>query len=814
MKGKFVIKKLQSIGLIGGLLFGIVAPLMSATPAYAFAAGSGTEISPYQIIDCSEFADIGASLASLDAYYVLNTDLDCSGLGVSVMVSTFNGPFTGTFNGNDKTVTINIDSNASMLGLFQQVNGATINNLTVAGTIDGVNGFQSGGEAGMVAGRAINLTATNIHSTGSMGATEPLGSNTGGLIGSASCANTLTDSDSSVSVYGAANVGGLVGSFENYDIPSPLCASQNTKSTISSSSASGNVSGTGFNVGGLVGYANNVESLDVYAIGDVSSNGENAGGLFGYANLSSNSMVFHSYATGDVTAAARSGGVAGSFSGTLSQSYATGDVTGGDDIGGLFGLTQGDTFIRDSYTRGNVFIPLGEGDASGLIGYQAGTARIYTSYSSGSIQSDSDYGGLIGNGSARFTHSFWDAENAGTYGICDNSSCAQAIGKTTAQMKTSSTYTDVDWNFDTIWARSNGVNDGYPTLLGGADVIPAPLVPTSPLETILDSNQFQANSGVAQGWKDDDNNYNYELPFSFNFYGQDYTSVDVSTNGLIEFGGNSDNYDFAPDDFNGYPAIIALSGDLDADCSGRTSDDIYVTDLGDGSVRFRWQVADHDSCEIPLNFEIVLHSDGQFQINYGDNGTTNWDTYVGVTDGESAYALSAYNGINDFNQLNTSAWNHSPQGDDTAEIVSAEDASAIRFQQSGCSVIGNIVGSKESTHQVQDPAFQYPVGFAGFTMTGCSTSSSVNLTFTGTYDPAKVTIRKYNSVSKTYTTLTSANSGLVLTTTTLNNQPALSVSYTITDNGPLDQDPTTGTITDPVGIGTNIVGVPNTGLGR
>jgi len=149
----------------------------------------------------------------------------------------------------------------------------------------------------------------------------------------------------------------------------------------------------------------------------------------------------------------------------------------------------------------------------------------------------------------------------------------------------------------------------------------------------------------------------------------------------------------------------------------------------------------------------------------------------------------------------------------STSLTSAEDSTPITLAQTGCSAIESSSTTKESTHQVQDPAFQYPVGFAGFTMTGCSTSSNVNLTFTGTYDPTKAVIRKYNSVTKTYTTLTNANSGLVLTTTTLNNQPALQVSYTITDNGPLDQDPTTGTITDPVGIGTNVVVVPNTGLG-
>ena len=41
--------------------------------------------------------------------------------------------------------------------------------------------------------------------------------------------------------------------------------------------------------------------------------------------------------------------------------------------------------------------------------------------------------------------------------------------------------------------------------------------------------------GVSQGWSGDDVSHSYTLPFSFPFFGQNYSTIYVSTNGLITF---------------------------------------------------------------------------------------------------------------------------------------------------------------------------------------------------------------------------------------------------------------------------------------
>jgi len=154
-------------------------------------------------------------------------------------------------------------------------------------------------------------------------------------------------------------------------------------------------------------------------------------------------------------------------------------------------------------------------------------------------------------------------------------------------------------------------------------------------------------------------------------------------------------------------------------------------------------------------------------------------------------------------------------GSNLTTLTSAENNTPITLSQTGCTTVSNSSTTKESSLTTTDPAYSYPVGLVAFTLNGCNTggTATITATFTGSFDPSSTTIRKYNTSNNTYTTLTTSNSNLSLTTTILNNQPALQVTYTIIDGGPLDQDNTVnGTIIDPVGLAQATVGVPDTGL--
>lgn len=154
-----------------------------------------------------------------------------------------------------------------------------------------------------------------------------------------------------------------------------------------------------------------------------------------------------------------------------------------------------------------------------------------------------------------------------------------------------------------------------------------------------------------------------------------------------------------------------------------------------------------------------------------------------------------------------------PITDDSANLTSAENGTKITLEQTGCDAIENTSTNKESGLTVQDAAFSYPLGFVGFHLTGCDNggTATVTVTFTGTFNPSAVVARKYNPNTNSFTTIT----GATKSTTTLDGNQALQITYTITDGGELDQDGTAnGTIVDPVGLAVQSVGSPNTGLLR
>ena len=105
-------------------------------------SGSGTEGDPYIIGSNDEWNTFASSVSGGTGYsgkfVKLMADISVSEKVGMVSGSTQVNPFRGTFDGNGKTITATItdDSNQGT-ALFCYINGATIKNLTVAGTITG-----------------------------------------------------------------------------------------------------------------------------------------------------------------------------------------------------------------------------------------------------------------------------------------------------------------------------------------------------------------------------------------------------------------------------------------------------------------------------------------------------------------------------------------------------------------------------------------------------------------------------------------------------------------------------------------------------
>ncbi|MCK4636152.1 MAG: Ig-like domain-containing protein [Candidatus Moranbacteria bacterium] len=170
-------------------------------------------------------------------------------------------------------------------------------------------------------------------------------------------------------------------------------------------------------------------------------------------------------------------------------------------------------------------------------------------------------------------------------------------------------------------------------------------------------NEF-IGGGTAQGWNGDDAEWNYTLPFSFNFYGVDYTDIKIGSNGIICLD-NTEDCTWYPDpdftDTSGGEVIAPLGIDLRTDVN--PSNDIYITENADNVV-IRWDVTEYGATD-QINFEVMLYSNGNIKFNYGDvdSGLLSEGAVVGITEGDGiVYTESVYNGNDDFHNIQTSAW--------------------------------------------------------------------------------------------------------------------------------------------------------------
>ncbi|MGV6872620.1 MBG domain-containing protein [Pseudochelatococcus sp. B33] len=198
-----------------------------------------------------------------------------------------------------------------------------------------------------------------------------------GLFGSTGSATIENLSLGDVRVTGEGIVGGLVGT-------ASTTAIDNVRVT-------GSVTGTGNEVGGLVGGQSMDGGSITNAWADVDVTGANfVGGLVGAQNTSDN-IIANSYATGNVQGSVSVGGLLGGGAGAITGSYATGAVTGTSNVGGLAGHDDGT--ITDAYATGAV---TGEYYVGGLVGYLvAGT--ITNAWASGDVAAEhGDAGGLVG----------------------------------------------------------------------------------------------------------------------------------------------------------------------------------------------------------------------------------------------------------------------------------------------------------------------------------------------------------------------------------------------------------------------------------
>jgi len=377
--------------------------------------GTGTIDDPFRITNVTE---LQAMNNNLSAYYVLANDIDASetaswnggkgfrpiGLGIDT--------FKGYFDGCDYTIsglTIN-DTSANPCGLFSNVSGnvntyiknVKLSNVYIRG------GFYTGG----LVGQAFGISAiTDCHLSGTV-----IGDTwVGGLIGytyitipnivncsvNASISSSTTDSI----------VGGLIGAI--------VVGSSNRTMYIQKCKTNVNINSTSSRVGGLIGY---IYQLNQYRINNK---------IYIQQCCSNGSLVNHTANT-----ASRTGGFIGH---TYQCEYTTNNYA----------------YISDCYSRCSVDCDMQ--CRGSFIGSSSGGTDIRRCYATGFVTSrDSNYTkGFVGTQyRSTFADNYFDMETTG------QTSGLGATGRTTAQMKTQSNYTN--WDFQAIWRIRE--NRDYPSL--------------------------------------------------------------------------------------------------------------------------------------------------------------------------------------------------------------------------------------------------------------------------------------------------------------------------------------------------------------
>ncbi len=137
--------------------------LLAAARALSF-SGEGTAESPYQIATAADMQALAKQVnggnTCADKYFVLSADITLSGEWTAI--GTAGAPFAGNFDGNGHKVSgLSItNATADHQGLFGYVNGGSISNLTVEGTVSG-SGQYMGGIVGYLAGGTVENCTNN-----------------------------------------------------------------------------------------------------------------------------------------------------------------------------------------------------------------------------------------------------------------------------------------------------------------------------------------------------------------------------------------------------------------------------------------------------------------------------------------------------------------------------------------------------------------------------------------------------------------------------------------------------------------------------
>ena len=301
--------------------------------------GLGTSADPYQIENGTQlllFQSIvngtNGQTKNSAACAELTNDIDMHNITGFAPIGTKTDSYTGTFNGNNHSISGLTVNGSDAAGLFGYVNGATIQNINLCDSQITATGNYAGGIVGFATGASkIENCSTNkirIDAANSR--------HIGGIIGYGVGSTKISNCTNTSTFGGTYNVGGIAGYLEggsitncgnSGDLPAPW--------------ASGCV-------GGIVGFAQAGQISTCYNTGEITGHSNaDVGGIVGM--FKSSFSISDCYNVGDVQGGQLTGGIAGSAIGTFRYCYNTGAVTDSPCRGGVIGSNSGITIDHCYY---------------------------------------------------------------------------------------------------------------------------------------------------------------------------------------------------------------------------------------------------------------------------------------------------------------------------------------------------------------------------------------------------------------------------------------------------------------------------------
>lgn len=330
----------------------------------------------------------------------------------------------------------------------------------------------------------------------------------------------------------------------------------------------------------------------------------------------------------DVKVAADLAANAGTLSGTITG-------TGGAPVGGaLVSITRsGKTFTQATDAAGNYSFTIGAGSYDMSVkafGYNTATAAA-VSVTTDNV-TDRDFGltaSSVGSISGTVLEG-GDPVKPVQGALVQLLPASTGVSATTAA---DGSYTLASVPFGSYTVRMTAA--GYQTLSSSVTVDGAETVSFSPTAVAdyavgdggdtcsVEYSWIDATSGTVHNLADDAN-VNVALPWMFTFYGNNYNSVYVNSNGFVSFAnGYNTWHGIVP--FEGIPnnQIIGLGDDLNPE--GGTQGKIYTKDLGDGRFVIQYDQVQHWKSGDPETFQIILNNnDKSILVQYK---TVSWPDF-------------------------------------------------------------------------------------------------------------------------------------------------------------------------------------------